>query len=60
MFEPYFDQYLPSVTFNGGKPVYVPLHPPKASDPRPTSNDWTIDFDELRYAFVNLQKRCVG
>jgi kynurenine aminotransferase len=52
MFEPFFDQYLPSVVFNGGKPVYVPLHPPAQSLEKPTSNDWTIDFDELRYVFV--------
>lgn len=50
MFEPFFDQYLPSVTFNGGKPVYVPLHPPKDSIEKPTSDNWTIDFEELRYA----------
>jgi len=49
MFEPFFDQYLPSVTFNGGKPVYVPLHPPSDSVKKPTSNDWTIDIAELRY-----------
>lgn len=48
MFEPFFDQYLPSVTFNGGKPVYVPLHPPKDSVKKPTSDDWTIDVEELR------------
>ena len=48
MFEPFFDQYLPSVTFNGGKPVYVPLHPPDDSLEKPTSDDWTIDFKELR------------
>lgn len=48
MFEPYFDQYLPSVVFNGGKPVFVPLHPPKETKGS-TSNDWSIDFDELRY-----------
>ena len=48
MFEPFFDQYFPSVTFNAGTPVYVPLHPPKATSRKPTSNDWTIDFDELR------------
>jgi kynurenine aminotransferase len=48
MFEPFFDQYLPSVTFNTGTPVYVPLHPPKADKEKPTSNDWTIDIDELR------------
>jgi kynurenine aminotransferase len=48
MLEPFFDQYYASVTFQGGKPVYVPLHPPTAEKSRPTSNDWTIDFDELR------------
>lgn len=48
MFEPFFDQYLPSIVFNGGKPVYVPLHPPKPSIERPTSNDWTINIDEVR------------
>ena len=50
MFEPFFDQYLPSVTFNGGKPVYVPLHPPSHDIPKPTSNDWTLNFEELRSA----------
>jgi kynurenine aminotransferase len=53
MFEPFFDQYLPSVTFNGGKPVYVPLHPNLEGD-RPNSSEWRIDFDELRYAKTSL------
>ena len=48
MFEPFFDQYLPSVVFNGGKPVYVPLHPPPESKGKATSDDWKIDFGELR------------
>lgn len=48
LFEPFFDQYLPSVTFNGGKPVYVPLHPPAHSKDNSTSDDWKIDFAELR------------
>lgn len=48
MFEPFFDQYLPSVTFNEGVPVYVPFHPPPHDMASPTSDDWTIDFDELR------------
>ena len=48
MFEPFFDQYLASVTFNGGKPVYVPLHPPADNIEKPTSGDWTIDINELR------------
>ncbi|EGO01788.1 hypothetical protein SERLA73DRAFT_177285 [Serpula lacrymans var. lacrymans S7.3] len=58
MFEPFFDQYLPSVTFNGGKPVYVPLHP-HTDKVRPTSNDWTIDFDELRRAITPKAKMII-
>jgi len=49
LFEPFFDQYLPSVTFNGGVPVYVPLHPHTTGVDKPTGHDWTIDFDELRF-----------
>ncbi|KAH7916334.1 PLP-dependent transferase [Hygrophoropsis aurantiaca] len=58
MFEPFFDQYLPSVTFNGGKPVYVPLHPHTEGD-NPTSNDWKIDFDELRRAITPRAKMII-
>jgi kynurenine aminotransferase len=56
MFEPFFDQYLPSITFNGGKPVYVPLHPPSRDITKPTSGDWTIDFEELRAAITPRAK----
>ncbi|KAF8981514.1 1-aminocyclopropane-1-carboxylate synthase 1 [Cyathus striatus] len=59
MFEPFFDQYLPSVTFNGGKPVYVPLHPPTDVTDKPTSNDWTIDIDELRRAITPRTKMII-
>ena len=59
MFEPFFDQYLPSVTFNGGKPVYVPLHPPSRDKEHTSSNDWTIDFDELRAAITPRTKMIV-
>ena len=48
LFEPFFDQYLPSVVFNGGVPVYVPLHPNTAGIDKPTGHDWKLDFDELR------------
>jgi len=58
MFEPFFDQYLPSVTFNGGKPVYVPLHPDTSSS-KITSNDWIIDFDELRGAISSRTKMII-
>lgn len=51
LFEPFFDQYLPSITFNAGVPVYVPLHPPPTSNTPTTSADWTIDFEELRCEF---------
>jgi len=59
MFEPFFDQYLPSVTFNGGKPVYVPLHPPSHDISKPTSNDWSIDFEELRAAITPRTKMII-
>ncbi|THH02431.1 hypothetical protein EW026_g464 [Hermanssonia centrifuga] len=55
MFEPFFDQYLPSVVFNGGKPVYVPLHPDRSKS-KPTSDDWKIDFEELRRAMNSRTK----
>ncbi|OCH90701.1 PLP-dependent transferase [Obba rivulosa] len=58
MFEPFFDQYLPSVTFNSGVPVYVPLHPQTSGD-KPTSNDWVIDFDELRRAITPRTKMII-
>jgi len=48
LFEPFFDQYLPSVTFNGGVPVYVPMHPHTAGVDKPTGHDWKVDIDELR------------
>ncbi|KAJ2920156.1 hypothetical protein MD484_g374, partial [Candolleomyces efflorescens] len=59
MFEPFFDQYLPSVTFNGGKPVYVPLHPPKDSKLKSSSCEWAIDFDELRRAITPRTKMII-
>jgi len=58
MFEPFFDQYLPSVTFNGGVPVYVPLHP-KTSKKIMSSNDWTIDLKELRQAITPRTKMII-
>ncbi|KAG8899962.1 hypothetical protein FRB99_006341 [Tulasnella sp. 403] len=59
LFEPFFDQYLPSITFNAGVPVYVPLHPPASDKPNPTSGDWTIDFDELHRAITPRTKMIV-
>ncbi|KAI0082568.1 aminotransferase [Panus rudis PR-1116 ss-1] len=58
MFEPFFDQYLPSVTFNGGKPVYVPLHP-NLTKSHITGDDWTLDLDELRRAITPRTKMII-
>lgn len=58
MFEPFFDQYLPSVVFHGGKCVYVPLHP-DLSKSKLTSDDWKVDFDELRAAITPRTKMII-
>lgn len=58
MFEPFFDQYLPSIVFQGGIPTYVPLHPVTEKE-KPTSNDWVIDFDELRRSVTPRTKMIV-
>ncbi|KAI0742279.1 PLP-dependent transferase [Daedaleopsis nitida] len=59
--EPFFDQYLPSVAFQGGKCVYVPLHP--SAEPAPGvkigKKQWTIDFDELERAMTTRTKMIV-
>ncbi|KAG6875881.1 hypothetical protein C0993_006938, partial [Termitomyces sp. T159_Od127] len=52
MFEPFFDQYLPSVTFKGGK--LVPLDPPRDIQGKITSADWTIDFNELMSVAISV------
>ncbi|OCH89650.1 PLP-dependent transferase [Obba rivulosa] len=58
MFEPFFDQYLASITFNSGVPIYVPLHPLTDKD-KPTSNDWVIDFDELRRRAITPRTKMI-
>ncbi|KAI0753781.1 PLP-dependent transferase [Fomes fomentarius] len=61
IFEPFFDQYLPSIAFHGGKCVYVPLHP--STEPAPGvkigRKSWNIDFDELRKAITAKTKMIV-
>ena len=37
--EPFFGRDLPSVAFNGGVPVYVPLHSHTAGVDEPTGHD---------------------
>ncbi|KAL1919782.1 uncharacterized protein VTP21DRAFT_1713 [Calcarisporiella thermophila] len=47
--EPFFDQYVPNISMNGGVPVYLPIRPPaKSSNEFVSSGEWKIDMDELR------------
>ena len=46
VFEPFYDSYVPSVTFAGGKPMYVPLRQPDSAHA-----DWWYDPGELEAAF---------
>ncbi|KAF8825716.1 hypothetical protein HHX47_DHR6000006 [Lentinula edodes] len=59
MFEPFFDQYLASVTFNGGIPIYVPLHPPANASGKFSSDEWKIDPKELRAAITPRTKMII-
>ncbi|KAJ4466150.1 pyridoxal phosphate-dependent transferase [Lentinula edodes] len=59
MFEPFFDQYLASVTFNGGVPIYVPLHPPANASGKFSSDEWKIDPKELRAAITPRTKMII-
>lgn len=58
--EPFFDQYLASIIFNGGKPVFVPLHPPEepadGSFVVRTGQDWKLDLEEFERAFTSKTK----
>lgn len=49
LFEPYYDSYVPSVTFAGGTPRFYTLRPPS----------WGIDPDELEALFNDKTKLIV-
>ncbi|KAI0755770.1 pyridoxal phosphate-dependent transferase [Fomes fomentarius] len=61
IFKPFFDQYLPSIAFHGGKCVYAPLHPSTepARGVKIGKKSWNIDFDELRKAITAKNKMIV-
>ena len=60
IFEPFFDQYISNIEMPGGKPVYVPLHPPKDGNVKTTrAGEWRVDMDELRGAVTERTRMIV-
>eukprot|EP00002_Diphylleia_rotans_P009332 TRINITY_DN1944_c0_g1_i5.p1 TRINITY_DN1944_c0_g1~~TRINITY_DN1944_c0_g1_i5.p1 ORF type:complete len:378 (-),score=82.28 TRINITY_DN1944_c0_g1_i5:201-1334(-) len=55
MFEPFYDCYPASVTMAGGKPVGVPLLPPRSSSPLHSSN-WQLDIAKLEKSITSKTK----
>ncbi|TPX69743.1 hypothetical protein SpCBS45565_g02148 [Spizellomyces sp. 'palustris'] len=49
LMQPFYDSYPASVTLAGGIPVMVSLRPPSDRSSK-TSDDWKLDFDEIRRA----------
>ncbi|KAJ3292407.1 Kynurenine--oxoglutarate transaminase 3 [Borealophlyctis nickersoniae] len=47
--QPFYDSYPASVSLAGGIPVMVSLRPP-TDRPAETSDDWKLDFEEIRKA----------
>lgn len=55
--EPYFDQYISNVEFNGGVVKYVALRPPKqAADQNVEASEWKLDIEELKSAITSKTK----
>ncbi|KAF9818252.1 hypothetical protein IEO21_02880 [Rhodonia placenta] len=59
IFEPFFDHHISSAVLNGGKPVYVPLHPSQDNQSQHGRKTWSIDFDELRRAITARTKMII-
>ncbi|KAI9244620.1 pyridoxal phosphate-dependent transferase [Sporodiniella umbellata] len=58
--EPFFDQYIPNITMNGGVPIYVPLRPPADADDRVVSSqEWTLDIEELESKITKNTKMII-
>ncbi|CCG84375.1 protein of unknown function [Taphrina deformans PYCC 5710] len=55
--EPYFDQYISNIEFNGGVVKYVSLRPSeRAKTQNIDASEWRLDMDELRAAITPKTK----
>lgn len=55
--EPYFDQYISNIEFNGGVVKYVSLRPPKeAQEKNVDASEWRLDLNELKAAITPRTK----
>jgi kynurenine aminotransferase len=58
--EPYFDQYISNIEFNGGVCKYVALHPPaEGANKSVGAGSWTLDMDELKGAITSRTKMII-
>ncbi|CAD6566039.1 MAG: hypothetical protein CYPHOPRED_000324 [Cyphobasidiales sp. Tagirdzhanova-0007] len=57
---PHYDQYISSITFHGGKPVYIPFRPPESAGHSTVSSaEWRLDVNELRAAWTSRTKALI-
>ncbi|KAL9066664.1 MAG: hypothetical protein Q9161_007423 [Pseudevernia consocians] len=57
VFEPFFDQYIPSIELAGATAKFVPLSPPSnASTKKTAASDWVFDMETLRQAVTPKTK----
>lgn len=55
--EPYFDQYISNIEFNGGVVKYVSLRPPESAKTQNVeASEWRLDMDELKAAITPRTK----
>lgn len=55
--EPYFDQYISNIEFNGGVVKYISLRPPpEAATHNVEASEWKIDLAELKAAITSRTK----
>lgn len=59
LFEPFFDQYVCEVSYNGGVPVYVPMLPPQSKERVVSANEWTFDWELLEQKLASPKAKAL-